>query len=240
MLSAKLRNYAFSEVEVKWISSYLTDRQYFNYIVSSFENCNPILYVDDTEVHYSDEDLTTAQTKVNQDMMNIDHCINQNRMIANVKKTKAMLIGSRQAVNKVVNIEIHLNNETIEQVTSFDYLGVRTNNNDLSWEPHISRLCQRTYSRLNFLNRISAFLPKDVLLRIYKQTTLPIIDYCSVVWHDCGSTLTKRVEKIQNRAMRIILQQGRKKCTQEMRSKLRLLSLYSRRQFFRFIIIFKF
>ena len=239
MLSAKLRNYAFSEVEVKWISSYLTDRQYFNYIVSSFENCNPILYVDDTEVHYSDEDLTTAQTKVNQDMMNIDHCINQNRMIANVKKTKAMLIGSRQAVNKVVNIEIHLNNETIEQVTSFDHLGVRTNN-VLSLEPHISRLCQRTYSRLNFLNRISAFLPKDVLLRIYKQTTLPIIDYCSVVWHDCGSTLTKRVEKIQNRAMRIILQQGRKKCTQEMRSKLRLLSLYSRRQFFRFIIIFKF
>ena len=98
MLSAKLRNYAFSEVEVKWISSYLTDRQYFNYIVSSFENCNPILYVDDTEVHYSDEDLTTAQTKVNQDMMNIDHCINQNRMIANVKKTKAMLIGSRQTI----------------------------------------------------------------------------------------------------------------------------------------------
>ena len=29
MLSAKLRNYAFSEVEVKWISSYLTDRQQY-------------------------------------------------------------------------------------------------------------------------------------------------------------------------------------------------------------------
>ena len=88
-------------------------------------------------------------------------------MIANVKETKAMPIGSRQAVNKADNIEIHLNNETIEQVTSFDYLGVRTNNNDLSWEPHISRLCQRTYSRLNFLNRIFEFLPKYVLLRIY-------------------------------------------------------------------------
>lgn len=40
-----------------------------------------------------------------------------------------------------------------------------------------------------------AFLLKDVLLRIYKQTILPIIDYCSIVWHDCGTTLTKRVEK---------------------------------------------
>ena len=149
-----------------------------------------------------------------------------------------MLIGSRQAVNKADNIEIHMNNETIEQVTAFDYLGVRTNN-VLSWEPRISRLCQRTYSKLKFPNRISGFLLKDVLLRIYKQTILPIVDYCSVVWHDSGSTLTKHVEKIHNRAMRIILQEVRNKCTQEMCSKLRLLSLYSRRRFFLFIIIFK-
>ena len=102
------------------------------------------MYADDTEVHYSDEDLATAQTKLNQVMMNVDHWLTQNRMIVNVnvKKTKAMLIGSRQAVNKADNVEIHLNNETIEQVTSF--IGFRTNN-VLSWEPRISRLCQRTY-----------------------------------------------------------------------------------------------
>ena len=149
-----------------------------------------------------------------------------------------MLIGSRQTIKKAEKIKIHLNNKTIEQVAAFDYLGVRVNN-VLSRELHISRLCQRSYSRLGLLNRISGFLPKDVLFRIYKQTILPIIDYCSVVWHDCGSTLTRRVEKIQNRAMRIILQKGRIKCTQEMRSALKLLSQYSRRRFFRFIIIFK-
>ena len=66
----------------------------------SFDNCNPILYADDTE------DLAIAQTKVNQDMLNVDHWLTQN--IANVKKTKAMLIGSRQAANKADNIEIHL------------------------------------------------------------------------------------------------------------------------------------
>ena len=36
---------------------------------------------------------------------------------------------------------------------------------------------------------------------------LPIIDYCSLVWHDCGSTFTRRVEQTQNRAMRITLQE---------------------------------
>ena len=73
-------------------------------------------------------------------MMNVDHWLIQNRMIANVKKTKIMLIGSRQAVNKADNIEINLNKETIEQITSFDCLGIRTNN-ILSWKPRMSRLC---------------------------------------------------------------------------------------------------
>ena len=44
------------------------------------------------------------------------------------------------------------------------------------------------------LNRMSAFLPRYVLLCIYKQTILPILDYCSIVLHECGSTPTKRVK----------------------------------------------
>lgn len=39
--------------------------------------------------------------------------------------------------------------------------------------------------------------------------------------------------------MRIILQKIRKKCTQEMWSGLKLLSLFNRRQFFRFVLMFE-
>ena len=61
------------------------------------------------------------------------------------------------------------------------------------------------YPKFGLLNRISSFLPTVILLRIYKQTILSILDYGSIVWHECGSTQTKRVEKLQNRALRIIL-----------------------------------
>lgn len=80
---------------------------YFNTILGRFEYCDPIFYPDDTEVHYSDKDLTTAETKVNQDMTNLDHWLTQNRMVANVKRTKTMFMGSRQVVKKANNIEIH-------------------------------------------------------------------------------------------------------------------------------------
>ena len=159
-------------------------------------------------------------------------------MIAIVKKTKSLQIGSKPAIKKAEKLEVRLSDETVEQVDSFDYLGLRVSN-CLSCESHITRLCRRTHSRLSLLNRISAFLPKPVLCRIYKQTILPILDYCSIVWHDCGSTLTRQVELVQNRAMRIILKEGKKKCTQEMRNDLNLLTLFNRRRFFRYVLIFK-
>ena len=53
-----------------------------------------------------------------------------------------MLIRSRPAYNK------------IDEVTTFDYLRIQ---NTLSWKAHIDRLCQRSYSKLKILNRISGF-----------------------------------------------------------------------------------
>ena len=92
---------------------------------------------------------------------------------------------------------------------------------------------------MKLLNHVSSFLPTAVLLRIYKQTILPIIDYGSIIWQDCGSVLSNRVEKIQNKAMRTILCANRTTCTQEMRNRLGLLTLHSRRRFLRNILVFK-
>ena len=104
---------------------------------------------------------------------------------------------------------------------------------------HVGRICQRLYPKLGLLNRISSFLPSLILLRIYKQTILPILDYGSTVWHECGTIQTRRVEKLQNLALRITFTKARGKCCQEMRSELKLLTLHSRRRFLRFTSIFK-
>ena len=128
-----------------------------------------------------------------------------------------MVIGSRQALKKANKIEIYLNNKIIDVVTTLDYPGVRISN-ILSWEHHISRICQPLYPKLGLLIRISSFLPSTILLRIFKQTILPILDYGSTVWHGCGTIQTRRVEKLQNRALKIILHEGRRKCSQEMRN----------------------
>ena len=54
-----------------------------------------------------------------------------------------------------------------------------------------------------------------------------------IVWGDCGKRNAQRLERLQNQAMRIILGANRKTCTQEMRTKLVLLSLKNRRRLLR-------
>ena len=40
---------------------------------------------------------------------------------------------------------------------------------------------------------------------LYRSFVLPHLDYCSVVWNNCGATLTGHMERMQNYALRVIL-----------------------------------
>ena len=93
--------------------------------------------------------------------------------------------------------------------------------------------------KLNLLNRISSFLSRDFLLRIYKQNVLPLLDYGCVIWGECSKENAQCLERLQNRAMRIVLHADRKTCTQKMRTKPFLLSLYSRCLFIKLQYVYK-
>ena len=135
-------------------------------------------------------------------------------------------------------VEIYLNNDKLNVIDTFRYLGV-TVDSHLTWEPHITELIKRVSPKLALLGRLAGFLERKILLRIYKQTILPVIDYGCIIWHESNKSLSDKLEKLQNQAMRVILKTNRTTCTQHMRNNLGLLTLYNRRRFLRFIYIFK-
>lgn len=49
-------------------------------------NCDPVLFADDTEVHYSDKDLAITQAKINRVLMKVNDWVAKNRIVANIKK----------------------------------------------------------------------------------------------------------------------------------------------------------
>ena len=63
---------------------------------------------------------------------------------------------------------------------------------------------------------------------------MPIFDCGCIVWMDCTKHVSEKIEKLQNRVMRIIFKTNRRSCSQDMHSRLGLLSLYNCRRFLHF------
>ena len=54
------------------------------------------------------------------------------------------------------------------------------------------------------LKRTKAFVAKDTLGVLYNALVQPHFDYCSLVWTNCTQDLQNKLQKLQNRAARII------------------------------------
>ena len=54
------------------------------------------------------------------------------------------------------------------------------------------------------LKTISNIVDKDTMLLVYNALVLSHLSYCDVVWGNCGKCLQNNLQKIQNRAARII------------------------------------
>ena len=77
----------------------------------------------------------------------------------------------------------------------------------LKFNTHISEICKRKKKasrQLNVLKRAGKHLSKLGRLTIYYSYIMSNFNYCPVVCHFCGESNTKKMEKIQKRALRFI------------------------------------
>ena len=92
----------------------------------------------------------------------------------------------------------------IECETEIKLLGVTILDFKLNFNEHISKICKKASRQLNVLKRIGKLLTRLGKLTIYYSFNMSNFNYCPLVWHFCGEVNTKKVEKIQERALRFI------------------------------------
>ncbi len=75
---------------------------------------------------------------------------------------------------------------------------------NLSWNVHIETIAKKIASGLGALKRCRRFVPRSTLHSVFSALIQPHFDYCSVVWGHCNKTLSDKLQKLQNRAARIL------------------------------------
>ena len=74
----------------------------------------------------------------------------------------------------------------------------------LSWSNHINYIAKKISSGIAGLKQVRPFVPTEVLTEIFKSLVLQYFDYCDVVWSGLNKGLSERIDKLYNRAARII------------------------------------
>jgi len=69
---------------------------------------------------------------------------------------------------------------------------------------HIDKLSKKVASEIGAIKRITPFVPPPILHYIYNSLIQSHFDYCNLVWGNCGKMLFDRLQKLQNRAARVL------------------------------------
>ena len=76
----------------------------------------------------------------------------------------------------------------------------------LSWSNYIKELCRKISTAIGALRRIRSLISQSTAVQIYNALIQPHFDYCAPVWDGLSSYLCEELQKLQNRAARVILQ----------------------------------
>ena len=266
LLLLKLKSYGLSENALSLLNSYLKNRKQcvkIGSICSPFLDIykgvpqgsilGPVLfnifvndifhfisksdlynYADDNTLSYSSSDLQDVKNTLEQESSILIKWFSDNHMKANPDKFQAVAIGSK---TQKENITFNLDGNEILCEDEVKLLGV-TFDFKLNFNSHISSVCKKASQQLNVLKRIGNNLSKLGKITIYYSFILANFNYCPLVWHFCNESNTKKLEKIQERALRFIYNDD-KSTYEELLMKSKMPSLRVRRLRFLAIHVYK-
>ena len=166
------------------------------------------MYADNTSLAHSAKDVKDISSTMNAELDNLKVWLHGNKLSLNVAKTTSMLIGTRHTINDKITVETLRTNfvisgEQIKQKPSFKYLGVHIDNK-LKWKNHIKAVASKVTRAIAMIRHSKKLLPKHTLKILYQGLVEPHFRFCCSVWGACGVTTRCTLEKLQNRAIRII------------------------------------
>ena len=151
--------------------------------------------------------MTDLENAVNLELSNLHDqlWLTTNRLSLDITKTEFMVIGLNQRIHALSNnqIDIEIGWKSIKKVKEAKSLGLFIDEH-LSWTKLIEEISKKISSVIGALKRIRPFISESTALQIYQALILPHFDYCSPVWDELSVTLSAKLQKLQNRAARVI------------------------------------
>ena len=227
LLIAKLEAYGFEESALNLMHSYLSDRWQRTKVNTSFSTwkelfcgvpqgsvLGPILFniylndlffelfdvcnfADDTTLYACDISLSNVLNQLEDNAFTAISWFENNYMKLNQSKCHFLTDGSNE------NLWIRVGDEKIWESQVEKLLGMLVDK-DLSFEPHLKKLCKKVNQKVSALVRIASILPfhrRRILLKTFIESQF---SYCPLIWMFCSCGMNRKINHIHERALRVV------------------------------------
>ena len=158
------------------------------------------LFTDDSIIYRSVQEKKDEQ-KFQEDLDRLINWAELWGMKFNAAKCKVMCISRKRSPGKPSYVML---GETLEEVTSTQYLGVYIQNS-LKWDLQTQHAAGKATRALNFLMRNFHNCTKKIKEKLYSTLVKPHLQYASAAWNPGTKKNKELLEKVQSRAARYVV-----------------------------------
>ena len=205
---------------------------YINDVISRVANLKVNMYADDCLIYSVGNNWNTMFPKIQEGLNSFQKWCYDNCLKLNVSKTKSLLLGSGyKTKNLNLRNKFELNGEKLEFTDVYNYLGILLDKN-MTLIPLLTRVKHVVSNKIYMLVKIRYLITCICALSIYKQTILPLLDFCGFVLISCNISDRSDLQTMQNHALRVCynVRLRDRVSIRNMHIRANLLSLEQRRQ----------
>ena len=157
-------------------------------------------YADDNTLSYGHPDFNVLTSVLESESNVLINWFKVNKMQANPDKFQVLAVG-KKTFDK--NMKICIQNSTLSCEETVKLLGIEIDY-QLNFDIHISSVCRKASQQLNILKRLGRYLDRLSKLTIFHTFILSNFNFCPLAWHFCTDKNSKKLEKVQERALRFV------------------------------------
>ena len=177
---------------------------YINDISKAIKNSKVSPYADDTVIYISHSDYLSAVHLIQSDLDSVHIWCDRNKLTINCKKTKFCLYGMRFLIRKgkTLDLKLSLNNQILEQVCSYKYLGLILDE-QLNYNKHIKELKKLVSHKLYLMSKVRKYITESACINIFKTMVLSLIKYCDIIYAGSSQGNLLKIDNLFYRGLRI-------------------------------------
>ena len=160
-------------------------------------------FADDINLLLSDKWPKKINKHINNDLKLVSIWLRANKRSLDASKTEIILFRPKSQFNITKHLNFIIHGQYVERISEVKYLGVILNE-FLSWNTHYTLLKKKLNRAIDLLLKVRYFASQHLIKTKYYSLFNSYLIYRCQVWGQYRGTEFKKIEKLQEKAIKII------------------------------------